>query len=589
MPTRPSLVTFRSAAGWAGIVLLLGLLACALLPPGRLRVFTWGQLPPLRHALVALAFLGLAAACRWRPGRALPHALMAATLGAAWISLGSQPLGDHDAWRNLAHTATLTLSEPLANLAFRLAQAGFGPHGLDYVAPCFGVLTALAYLGFVERAVVPLAQGHAGFARVFAAAAFVLSGLPLLFFRGYVENAFLSLPPLFLGLAALHGYADGSKAAALRAGLLARAGVWLALAMLVHGVSAPSLVAAACATACVHPPWLRPKAWAMDLARLLLVVLSCMALVLGFLWLMGFSFHEGHALGGADQSHFTPLVREGAALGYPFAMFDFAHFVDVGDILVCVLPLWPCLFLLARRQVREQAAELLDRTPALGVAAFGALLCTFLFGFDLGFPLDYDLMAVMPAPALLLWLQLCVGLPSLRRQAVGCLLLGGAVCTLVLGGLVVPPEGEHPLGARGLGTLGEPALLTMNGRCTVCAPSVGETLVCQLWPPAGAGAGCRFTLYFHRLPLTRTSGPMCFASPDEPDFDPLRTLPYRDGLGRHPGAVEASPLSRVFTWPRLPVVPGWGEVAVQALIQLPDGTMAASNAVLVRMPKARMP
>jgi len=96
---------------------------------------------------------------------------------------------------------------------------------------------------------------------------------------------------------------------------------------------------------------------------------------------------------------FVPLLAEDVTLFAPFTMFSAAH----AELwLRIVTAVWPAVALvvplMALPAVRRRVLERLrtDRSQSLlASAALGYLLFSFVWGFDLGFPQDFDLMTSM--------------------------------------------------------------------------------------------------------------------------------------------------------------------------------------------------
>ena len=583
--------------GW-----LLVLLLAVPLAPERWHLLHYAALPPWPVLAAALLFAAIAVATRAVARRAAVHVLLAAAMVPAYAAIAVQPLGDIGQWRLWAHQDLVPLSEMLANVAFHVACTLGGDRGIDLVAPLGGFVFALVFLHVCERTLVARAPRRAAAVRLQCAAVLLLSGSQLFWFRGYVENSFLSLPALLLALQHLDAYAGGTPgapgapralhSAALYRAALYRAALWLGFAILLHGMHVALLPALPLCIALRHPPH---RAW-RAFARANAAAFACTAgvVLLGVLlqWLAGFRLVPGHLRGGSDDAWFVPLDPAATAIRYAFGMFSRAHAAEVGNAVLLASPLVPCILLLAlRRRPRAAMFAAVRRRPALAIAALGGIGIASLYYFDLGFPGDYDLMVSMCAPVALCLLQLLAALPAAsRRWTWLLLLLGGGAAWAVAGGLLVPLPGAHPLGAQGLGNVSEHDVLKANGRADVAALRPFEPVLVELALPRECTPPVHFAIYGYRgrpapaAPGENGTRGLAFPDPSSPHWNASRVLVIVDATSASLLAAPAPELTGRWISPQVPVEPAFGTVTIQAVLRDAAGREWVSNAVIVEPP-----
>lgn len=571
------MLLMRVAPAW----LFLG--ACAFFVvalafvPERLRVLQYHALPPWPVVVGLAAYFVIAVATRRVAARRLVHGVLAFVLLAIHLAVAAQPLGDSVHWRQLAETDVLALSEPLANLTFRVARL-FGPQAIELVPPLAGALFAFVLLGVAERALVGARTARAAGLRVVIAATLVLGGWQLVFARNYVENPPVSLPLLVVGLGSLARYARSDGASVARP--VARPAAWLTLATLAHGMNAAMLPALLWCMLLKHPGRSALPALLRALAVAAATAIATVAATLGALWACGFELGAGHVTGGGDDRLFVPLhVPAGTA--YEFAMFDLAHAADVGNILLLASPLaLAALAGVLHRRWRRALAAAVRAQPAFAIAGLGGLGSAAVFYFDLGFPRDYDLMVGMSAPANLLLLQAAACAPRRLGTVVWAgLALQGVHTLLVTSSLLVLPQHAPRDGE---------CLLTVNRRVGELAIRPGEWLFVELRPPPAASLPVEFSLWLHRAPpapgASLAAGARSFALPGEPGHDAERTTLLLSSRERGMFGLPVPALAAPWLGFPAPYFRELGVQTVQASFEDRAGRISTSNTVVLRAP-----
>lgn len=563
----------RNLASSSLVLGLAVLFAFVLLSFSSSPLLAIARIPPWPALLLPCAAALVGVHLRNSPDRVGAAIAVTALLAVSWFSVPVQPLGDHGAWRSWATTDRLAASELLGNLVHRLVHAGFGERALQYVAPVVGVITALAWFQFGERALVPRVDiAHRARLRAVLAVAFALGGIGIVFHRDYVENPMTSLPFAWLGLGAL---VRCEHAARGQVRPFAVAVAWLALATLVHGMNA-TLLAAAAVFAFVREgaTW---RTALRDLVVLSATVAVVVGSVVGLLLAVGFTIEAGHAGGGGDGRLLVPWTSDAA---HAFGMLSVLHAEFVGNALLAACPLaFAALFGLFWRAHRTRVR---DATPIASVlAACAGLSLLFLVHFDLGFPHDLDLMVGATAPILPVAVLALAHVQSPLRLA-WLLALAAVPALLVAGALLVPIEPESPLGAAALGNA-EPDALTANGRSRVCELRAGERVVYRLLAPEGAEPPIAYAVFVHRgLPTAPANGGRaCMPLPGEPGHDPERTIVLCDGLSG--SAAGLPPFAHSLLTPPMPAPPPHAPHVVQALLRDAKGREWTTNAVVIEV------
>lgn len=281
----------------------------------------------------------------------------------AWLLLPAfmlpAPAGLGDNWRPVLDVhrdmGSVMLSEPWSEALLMVLAQHTRWWIAEWMPPALGVLTVWVLLRTMRELDAP------------APLVVLASGLYGTFLFGYVETTQYAAPFAAASVLMLVRYCKTSRVTTLAAG----AALW-GVAVLWHGV---------------HAFWF-PVLWLLPLVQrrpwhavVALVGPAAWALGLLSLWWLGWRFIPGAATGGGDHVMFARMTWEQATLA------------------VGVLGLSPValLGLVGGPRTSERALF------ALLFGAHAALLCV--WGFDLGWPADFDLMAALlvtwaPAAAL---------------------------------------------------------------------------------------------------------------------------------------------------------------------------------------------
>ncbi len=347
------------------------------------------------HIAVAVVFC---LAIIWRRRSRWNYVVLAGLLLSMYLSTHAASLGDREAWLNEAADKRVVASELLSNVLYHvLFRLNADPR---YVGPIVGFVVALLYFMLCDYLFA--GEGSEGPRPVAIACLLYLgSGLQLLFFYDYVENTQTSLPFLLLALLMCARYIRGRDD---RFGLsIVSASLLLTLAGLFHGQHAFLLPAIFAAIITKRLPARRGKLLAAEAAASLAAMACLAGAVCGVLWAAGFEFAAGNATGGGDATLFVPLSVLDSKFT-AFAMFSLAHWRQVANILTTLFPAhWLCAAAAVWAVIRGRKVERPMLLSVLTVFALGYVAFISLWGFDLGFPLDYDLMISMGIP-----LQLCL-------------------------------------------------------------------------------------------------------------------------------------------------------------------------------------
>lgn len=414
LPTVQSSV-LRNALGLGFALLCAGALAAS----GQ---WWWLQayaLPP-DMLLIAMGTVTVASLFANRDRSGLPFPAAGTLLMAGmYFSYYTVPLGDFwaAAVENELRLGILYQSSLLGTLILYVADIVRMP--LGWLAPMFGSMTTFLALFCLQQ----LTRTHEEHKHLLPLATLVFfgSGIPLLFFRGYVEMTFLGLPWFLLFLLSSQRYFMS------KSGLLWAAGaaVTLVLAGLTHGQFTFLLP--------LLPllPWLKRGRveWNASVWKEWLIIGACAAgtaaLVIGGLLLAEFHLYTGDINGGGDGERFVPLWEvTGRAR---FTMFSWDHVWQTLNILLLVSPLTFFAPWLVLHATNNRAHAAFTRLLAFGTLGYLAFM--WLWNFDLGFPTDYDLMVSMGL-TFVLWL-VCLTMERYER------LPKPWVWTMVIGALVL--------------------------------------------------------------------------------------------------------------------------------------------------------
>ncbi|WP_375405063.1 hypothetical protein [uncultured Amnibacterium sp.] len=332
----------------------------------------------------------------------------------------SPPTGDQLGWWKGAATNTIAASETLADLFHKVPF--WLTHDLNsvrLVSPVFGVLTIAAYLVLARR--LSLVTGlDRDLLRVFV----IATPLPFWFVAGYIENTFLGLPLLLLGLDRMIAYTYGRRLVTLVQGALL-----LGCAVAVHLLFLTMAVAVAL-TLLLSPHTAR-RARAAGAGLVLAASVAVPAAVIGLLMLTPLHVFPGNTNGGYDKQLLTPWMLHAGEWPNRFTMLSHAHAIEFDNIVVQAAPLLvlvlPALLILAIRGRRLH--DVVEMTPVLlmlAVMSVAYIAFIAVFGFDYGPVGDLDLMLVLSTPFSLFVLLIASTLLRRRPGVLVGLVLGSA-------------------------------------------------------------------------------------------------------------------------------------------------------------------
>lgn len=506
--------------------------------------------------------------------------LAAGVLALLWLLLGgtlrTQALGDFGVWSDFVSDDLVAIPALLSSWLLWGANQ-VGPAAEAWLPPMVGAAAVLAWVLSAESV----------FARRGRVRERVLCGVlpaalpwPILFSSGFVEMSQLTMVFAAPALASYARFDAGARHSSR--GLVACA-LWSALAMVSHGQAA-CLGLALLLGVLVHH---RPGAECVTLHRLASVLLTfavVVALVVVSIMSCGLEIHPGPTLFARELSLVVPLQAPPDA-PHILGMFDFAHVVQVANILWLSAPIAGVLWLAILAPSRRRRCAVLRRRPLVVLAGLGWVGFAATFQFDLAFPGDYDLMTTGAVPVA--WVALSV-LGCWRPApwvAVACVGGSGLHSLAVMSALLVPAgePGPHPLGPAADGQVsvaedGSP-VLSVNGRHGIVQLRPGERTLVRIQAPAGARGTVHFCIFGYRgtpppgtVESTLLEGiELCF-----PVDDTIVVLTNNLSLNPQKGAYES--LSAPWRC-RLPVIPG--PLTFQAVVELEDGKLQTSNAVAV--------
>jgi hypothetical protein len=337
---------------------------------------TYAAVPPLVVLPWTLAFAAAAAL----PGTGRRGILRDAAAAALFAGLASclraHANGDRVIWLQFPYLNYAYLSEGLGAALQHAAHAVGGMEGQRALPPLLGGLACFAWL----RTAAALRPTTSPAARAVVGLAWLASPVVLVFGYDFVENAQAALPAALAALPALVRAADGARPDAERRRAAAVAGAWFGVSASTHGSALFVAPAVFCAIAATSRG--RGRAALCDAAAALGAFAAVVAAAFGLLAAVGFELVVGHAAGGADGL-FVPWSAAGAGATVRYGFMDLAHWRDAAQVVVFAAPL--AVFALPLRRGAAVAAALL--WPPLGHAGFALL-----WNFDLGFPIDFDLM-----------------------------------------------------------------------------------------------------------------------------------------------------------------------------------------------------
>ncbi len=305
------------------------------------------------------------------------------------------PTGDQMTWYQNAATPNVSLSEPLADVVHKIPFWLTGDlEAVRLVSPIFGVAAMIAGIALSRRL-----SSILGLPRWPLLAGLVASPLPFWYVTGYVENTFLAVPFIMLGLWFACGATSGSLHQRRRvvgsASMFVLAGLFHAGFMLLAvGLGAWFLLRE------VGSPWGRLK----DVAAAVGAAVATGAVVIGGVALLPVRLAPGNSQGGYDGQLLVPFAPRADDPIFRFVFVSHAHLIEFSNIVVHAMPALvlavPVLLILA--VMRKTSASVIP-ADAVGRSVLLLLSCVSLayfafaavWGFDLGPVGDLDLMLTM--------------------------------------------------------------------------------------------------------------------------------------------------------------------------------------------------
>jgi hypothetical protein len=379
---------------------------------------TWFVAAPGTSASLLLgvaAFVGLAA-CGEGRRRGLWRLAASACLAFVWVSYRVLSMGDGKDWRGAAEAGWLGASEPLSSLVLAGVAHTAGMLAIEWLPPVFGLVASCAWLWATDRWVAT-DRAHGRLAgRLVAALVWVSSGLFATFFHGFVENTQLGVSCLILGLAQVSASVAPTveRRADPRLGPLLFGSAWLALAAATHlqyaGMAAVALAAAVGGIA--------PRGWwqvARGVAAVALGSGTIVAAALASVRVAPFQMSRSNIAGGPDGRLLVPFCDAAGQWFGPGLLLSADHLSLVVRALCFASPVFVVVAVVAVA-TRGALVRACAQRPVLVFAGVAYVGFVSLYGFDLGWPGDLDLMVTMSASLSLLWtVGLLAVLPAMAR------------------------------------------------------------------------------------------------------------------------------------------------------------------------------
>ncbi len=438
-------IRYSSALRSAIAVLVLLLSVPLFLFPADCLWLHWAGAPPVRLVLAVAAFVTVAVVYVRRIPSWRWHAVAATCLFAAWGSCRVLTMGDAYWLRRAAADGVVTASSPGSGLLCHLAAMAFGMSALEWIAPVCGWLATVLWLSTTTRRLARVEGVSPADAARIAGLVWIGAGVCGVFFHGHVEHTQAGVPLMIVGIDRLRSsllvppQVGGSGGrVSLLLGMAA-----LTSAALMHLQFAGFAVVAAGAVLAGRAR-LR-VGLVMDILASAAAVVVCVALGRLLLHISGCTLVPGDVHGGPDGALLVPFrAADGSWFG-DGALLSRSHTTLVASALLFAVPtafVWALgLVVPAWRCANRSPDELV---LAAGACAYLAYLAT--CGFDLGWPLDVDLMVTM-SPALLVFLAEPLARAAATgagrwRGAVRGLLALGVVSTWALVGPLVRSRGD---------------------------------------------------------------------------------------------------------------------------------------------------
>lgn len=292
-------------------------------------------------------------------------------------------VGDSRAWIRYASTKDIWTSNVLGGLIYHWA---FLKHiDLNFLPPFAGFFSALAAF-FVARELRLSDQRFVFW--------FLVTGVHAIFFKNYVETVIWSVPFVLIYILYIIRYLRSSTR--FDSSILL-AGIALGLGCLAHGsvtFLTPSLPIAIFLRGIINGRkkfWWRILEFISSLAVSGVVVFS----IINTVRFYGFHFVTTDMDGGPNGKfvpiHPTLAMREN--IFFHFTMFSWPHLTEISNIFLLMSPIVAGVaFFVLLRMFKKQITVFKIETVWLSVLVFGVIGFISLWGFDIGYPGDYDLM-----------------------------------------------------------------------------------------------------------------------------------------------------------------------------------------------------
>jgi len=335
------------------------------------------------------------------------------------------PTGDQATWLANSATPDVSLSEPLADVAHKIPYWMFGDlDAVRFVAPVFGVAAVCIGLLLARRF-----EHVFGIPRWVFQAALVASPLPFWYVTGYIENTFLAVPFLLLGV----WFATVPTARRGPRGPIVAAAGAFAVAGLFHAGFV--LMCAALGAWILLRSNRSARQKAIDLASAAGGALLTAGVLVGSIALLPVRLAPGNSQGGYDGQLLVPFGPRAGDPMFRFVFVSHAHLIEFSNIVVHALPVvvlaMPVLVGVAWRRRTLRRALLLDRRgperdALVLISAMASVYLVFAasWGFDLGPVGDLDLMLTMDVGLVLAVSVLAWRLVGHRPLVLGLLLAG---------------------------------------------------------------------------------------------------------------------------------------------------------------------
>ncbi len=369
----------------------------------------WAAPHPLAIALGAL-YMAIATFGAGR-ARAWWRLAASAALLCGWSSFRVLTMGDGAIWRKQTLSDQISYAEPLSSFLYGVVNQSFGAGAIEWVSPALGFVTTYAWLLATDRLTAELPADRRRLTRATAAALWASSGLLVVFCYRYVEQSQLGVPLLLIGLSELITWTKTEQRRRLITG-----GALISLAALAHLQYAGMAIAAFGSAVIVATTRGAPVA-AKTAGWLAVTFAAALAATCGLIAASPFGIVQGSVMGGEDGQLLASSLFAADRLAVIAEALNFAA--------PLALPLSLAALWRLRALHRAPVGDLVLVAPALAYVVFLAI-----FGFDLGWPRDLDLMVSMSISlslgAAALLLPAVARIPKRLATAAALLVIGGA-------------------------------------------------------------------------------------------------------------------------------------------------------------------